>query len=178
MNFRQKITLSLLLTFVLGGVAFAQVVHIPDPNLRHAVSEALNLTAGAPITHADMRQLTSLNAASRQITELAGLEYATNLTELRLGENPIADISPLAHLTNLTFLRLNDCWTIDDISPLEHLTQLQWLDLDRNLIVDIGPLAGLTALDLVGYSLQSNRKPESACKSHASYRILSGRQSD
>ncbi len=32
MKFRQKITLSLLLTFVLGGVAFAQVVDIPERN--------------------------------------------------------------------------------------------------------------------------------------------------
>ena len=34
MKFRHKITLSFLLTIVLCGVAFAQVVEIPDPNLR------------------------------------------------------------------------------------------------------------------------------------------------
>ena len=32
MNFRQKITLSFLLTIALGGDEFAQVVDIPDPN--------------------------------------------------------------------------------------------------------------------------------------------------
>ena len=146
MNFRQRITLHLLLLTVLGSVAFAQAVHIPDPNLRQAVSEALNLPAGSPITQADMRELTALNAAARQITDLTGLEYATNLTELRLGGNPITGISPLAHLTQLSYLRLNDCWTIDDISPLADFTQLEVLDLDRNLIVDISPLAGLTEL--------------------------------
>ena len=125
----------------------AQPVHLPDSNLRQAVSEALNLPTGAPITEADMRQLTTLNAAAREIIELTGLEYATNLTELRLGENPIRDISPLMHLTQLSILRLNDCWTIDDINPLAHLTQLRVLDLDRNLIFDISPLAGLTALE-------------------------------
>ena len=148
---RNKNLTPLLLTILCACCALttsvhAQPVHIPDPNLRQAVSEALNLPAGGPITQADMRQLTSLNAAARQITELTGLEYATNLTELRLGENPITDISALGHLTQLTFLRLNDIWGIIDISPLAHLTQLHWLDLDRNLIVDIGPLAGLTAL--------------------------------
>ncbi len=146
MNFRQKITLSLLFAILLGRVAFAQVVDIPDPNLHTVFREALNLPAGSPITEAEMRQLTSLNAKNRQITDLTGLEYATNLTELHLGENPIDDISPLMHLTQLSFLRLNDCWTIDDISPLAGLIQLGWLDLDRNLIVDISPLAGLTAL--------------------------------
>ena len=146
MKFRQKIMVYLLLFTVQSVTALAQVVDIPDPNLRRTVRETLNLPAGDPITQADMRQLTSLNAKNRQITELAGLEYATNLTELHLGENPITDISPLAQLTQLSFLRLNDCWTIDDISPLANLTQLGWLDLDRNLIVDIGPLAGLTGL--------------------------------
>ena len=124
----------------------AEVVHIPDANLERVLREALHVPVGTSITEADMRQLTSLNAAARQITELTGLEYATNLTELRLGENPITDISPLAHLTQLSFLRLNDIWGITDISPLTHLTQLNVLDLDRNLIVDIRPLAGLTAL--------------------------------
>ena len=124
----------------------AEVVDIPDANLEQVLRETLKLPAGSPITEAEMRQLTALNAAAREITVLRGLEYATNLTELRLGENPIADISPLAHLTQLSFLRLNDCWTIDDISPLAHLKKLEGLDLDRNLIVDIGPLAGLTAL--------------------------------
>ena len=146
MKFGHKITLIFLLTIVSGGVAFAQVVDIPDPNLRAAIADALDVPHGAFITQADMRQLTSLNAKNRQITELTGLGHATNLTELRLGGNPITDISPLAHLTQLSLLRLNDCWTIDDISPLVHLTQLEALDLDRNLIVDIGPLAGLTRL--------------------------------
>ena len=146
MNFRHTLILHLLLYVALCSTAIAQNVEIPDVNLRNAIREALNLPPGAQITEADMRQLTSLNAKNRQITELAGLEYATNLTELRLGENPITDISPLAHLTQLSFLRLNDCWTIDDISPLADLTQLKVLDLDRNLIVDIRPLAGLTGL--------------------------------
>ena len=124
----------------------AEVVHIPDANLEQVLRETLNVPPGTPITEAEMRQLTTLNAAARQITELTGLEYATNLTELRLGENPITDIRPFEHLTQLRFLRLNDIWAIEDISPLTHLTQLQVLDLDRNLIVDIGPLANLTAL--------------------------------
>ena len=124
----------------------AEVAQIPDANLERVLRDALTVPAGTPITEADMRQLTTLDAAAREITNLTGLESATNLTELRLGENPVTDISPLADLTQLTFLRLNDCWTIEDISPLEHLTQLNWLDLDRNIIVDIGPLAGLMAL--------------------------------
>ena len=157
---RNKILTPLLLMILctccaLTASVHAQPVHIPDPNLKQAVSEALNLPVGSPITEADMRQLTTLNAVAREIIELTGLEYATNLTELRLGGNPIRDISPLAYLTQLTRLRLNECWTIDDISPLADLTQLNRLDLDRNLIVDIRPLAGLTAL--TSLDLRGNR---------------------
>ena len=123
-----------------GGVALAQplAVHIPDSNLHDALRETLDLPPGAPITAAEMRQLTTLNAAAREITDLAGLEYATNLTELRLGENPIADIGPLANLT-----------------------QLRWLDLDRNLILNIGSLAGLTALETldIRYNRVENLSP-------------------
>ena len=132
----------------------AQPVHIPDLNLRQAVSEALNLPVESPITEADMRQLTSLNVAARQITELAGLKYATNLTELRLGGNPITDISPLAHLTQLRWLDL-DRNLIVDISPLAGLTALTSLDLRGNRIIDVSPLANLT--QLTGLLLSNNR---------------------
>ena len=50
MNVLQKTALSLLLTIVLGGVVFAQPVHIPDPNLRATVREALQLPSGVPVT--------------------------------------------------------------------------------------------------------------------------------
>ncbi len=169
MNLRQKITLSLLLTFVLGGAAFPQVVDIQDPNLRAAIQDALNLPDDASITQADMLQLTEFESWHSQIADLTGLEYATNLTVLKLYANPfedirpletltqltelhltgskIVDLSPLANLTQLTYLRLNDIFRIEDISPLTNLTQLRVAHLDHNLIDDIGPLAGLTRLE-------------------------------
>ena len=168
MNFRQKITLYLFLTVVLGSVAFAQIVEIPDPNLRQAVRETLNLPAGAPITQADMPQLTQLDARDRQITDLAGLEHATNLFSLILGYNeitdltpiaglvklehlwvwvnPISDLSPLANLTELKALDFGYCNTISDISPIANLTKLTLLQLRGNQIVDINPLKNLTQL--------------------------------
>ena len=50
MKFGQKITLNLLFFVILCNVAFAQVVDIPDPNLRLAITETLNLPAGAELT--------------------------------------------------------------------------------------------------------------------------------
>ena len=169
MNFRQRITLSLLLAIVLGSAAFAQVVDIPDPNLRAAVRDALILPADASITQADMNRLTELDVRDQGIANLTGLEFATNLTflqlqanriedisplanltqltELHLGGNRIEDIGPLANLTQLTVLRLNENFRIEDIRPLANLTQLRRADLDRNEIVDVRPLAHLANLE-------------------------------
>ena len=148
MNFRQKITLSLLLTILLGGVAFAQVVEMPDPNLRAAVREALDI-ADRPEVKLDAavlrRHLTGLDAGGRGISDLTGLEHATSLTTLFLHNNDISDLRALTPLVNLTFIRLHGN-QIKDISPLSNLTELTTLPLDSNNITDISPLANLTRL--------------------------------
>ena len=170
MKFGQKITLYLFLTIVSGGVAFAQVVDIPDPNLRAAIADALNITPDAPITRPDMRRLTHLSAYNREIIDLSGLEAATNLEDLALGQNLLRNLSPLAHLTNLQRLILPDCQLndisplsslaqlnvlnargnpISDLSPLVHLTTLEYLDLSHCLIVDISPLSHLVYLKVL-----------------------------
>ena len=43
MNFRQKITLYLLLYIAMCSAAFAQVVDIPDPNLRAVIREHMRI---------------------------------------------------------------------------------------------------------------------------------------
>ena len=168
MILRQKITLSLFLTTVLGSVAFAQTVDIPDPNLRAAIVETLNIPLNTPITQDDMSRLTRLNVADRGIQNLTGLEFATNLNVLYLDNNPMvtdlrpisgltqlehlgmgalreADISPLAQITSLRSLDAAEC-TLVDISSLSHLTELRNLNARINLIEDITPLANLTNL--------------------------------
>ena len=178
MNLRQRITLHLMLYIVLCGIALAQVVEIPDPNLQQAVRETLNLPAGAPITQADMRQLTQLRVPrDSQIRDLAGLEYATNLTYLALGGNeitdltpitglmklrflsvwgsPISDLSPITNLTELAHLYLGYCRTVSDIAPVANLTNLTFLQLSGNQVVDISPLENLT--NLTELQLEHNR---------------------
>ena len=118
---------------------------MPDPALRAAVREALGIPDDEPLIQSDMKRLTELNAVSRQITNLTGLEYATNLTRTWLEGNPISDVSPLAHLVQLRRLNMASC-QISDIRPLVNLARLESLYLHHNQIEDITPLANLTML--------------------------------
>ena len=123
----------------------AQTVDIPDPNLRAYIEDARQRAQGVPITVADMLFFIKIFSSPASITDLTGLQHATNLTQLDLGGNSISDISPLTALTNLRNLQLYNN-SISDISPLTALTNLQDLDLRNNSIVDISPLAGLTQM--------------------------------
>ena len=127
------------------NVAAAQNVEFPDANLAAAVREVLGLAPNAPITRQHMQGLDGLFINDNQITNLTGLEHATELKVLGLGNNQISDIRPLAGLTQLTVLGLNFN-QIRDVSPLAGLTQLTALWLNHNQISDIRPLAGLTQL--------------------------------
>ena len=126
----------------------AESVDISDPNLRAAIERALGAASGAAITTADMKTLTHLAALNANISNLTGLEGATNLTGLWLGDNSISDISPLEGLNNLTDLRLSSN-SISDISPLEGLNNLTYLNLSGNSISDISPLEGLNNLTIL-----------------------------
>ena len=131
---------------------------MPDPNLRKAVRQKLEIDTNRPLTKADMLQLVSLDTSKLQITEkisnLKGLEYAINLELLIVAQNRIQDLRPLANLTKLTFLDLGGN-AISDISPLAGLIRLEALGLWSNQIVDVSPLAGL--VNLKGLSLNNNQ---------------------
>ena len=114
-------TVLLLICLLMPAMASAQVVDIPDPNLRAVIENFLRKAPGTEITVDDMARLKFVNAGDMGIRDLTGIEHAANLTSLLLGYNLIVDISPLASLTQLTTL-----------------------SLDHNSIVDISPLAGLT----------------------------------
>ena len=81
--------------------AVAQVVNIPDANLRARIEVLLSKNAGDAITVADMQTLTLLSAVNADIRDLTGLEHATNLIWLELDYNAISDLTPLIPLTQL-----------------------------------------------------------------------------
>jgi Leucine-rich repeat (LRR) protein len=133
-------------------------VIFPDANLEAAIRNALVIEGirrqdralaqkplDEPVTTAELAELTIMEARSKKISDLSGIEYCINLNELYLTDNNISDVSSLSRLTGLTKLDLG-ANQISDISPLSTLTELTDLDLYRNQISNISPLSSLTNL--------------------------------
>ena len=83
-------------------------VHIPDPNLRSVIENALGKAAGTTITQADMRGLTAILAPEIGLQSIRGLEFATNLRYLSIGDNDVSDISALKNLIKLKRLSISN----------------------------------------------------------------------
>ncbi len=77
--------------WVMCGHVFPQEPHwMPEANIRQAVREALELPAGEPLAKEKMQRFEFLGAHHIGISDITGLEFATNLRELYLSKNPMA----------------------------------------------------------------------------------------
>ena len=95
-------------------------VTFADPVLRALVAQARArwwFRVDDPITTESLDSLRRLRAFNAGVSDLAGLEAASNLVQVFLGSNLVSDLAPLAALE-----------------------ELQGLDLGNNLVSDIGPL--------------------------------------
>src|SRR5436189_1642686 len=92
------LTLLVLASFV--TTTLAQEVQFPDPGLNAAIREALEKPNG-PMTEQDLLSLIKLDASSRDVTRVEGLEAARNLERLFLDSNSLTNFSLLGTLPNL-----------------------------------------------------------------------------
>ena len=145
-------------------------VFFPDPSLEQAVRDALAIPSD-PLTPADLVGLSSLDASSYGITNLAGIEALADLAGLNLSGNPaIASFQSLSYLAALNDLTVNKCglenlgWLsalptlnqvgfadnfVDDLSPLRAIGSLMNVYASGNQLTDITPLLDLSALAYV-----------------------------
>jgi hypothetical protein len=152
------------LSLLLSGMLFARVwaeepVHFPDPKLKEAVEAELFISDPTPT---DMLGLTELVVPLtwqriNAISDLTGLEYATNLTDLNLKYHKVTDLSPLSGLIHLRSVVLFGNG-FSDISPLSTLAELESLDIESNEVRDISALAGLP--NLASLCLHRNPIPD------------------
>lgn len=104
--------------------------------------------------HTDLKELDLWN---NQISEITGLETLTNLEDLIIRENQISEIKGLENLKSLKVLDL-DKNQISEIKGLEDLKSLKVLDLDKNQVSEIKGLENLP--NLVILSLRDNQISE------------------
>ena len=150
MTIFKKIITTFILINSIGSfwvqVTQAAIVTFPDVNLNSEVRNRLGIPSPTPITDTDMKTMTSLSAKSCGISNIQGLEYATNLVSLDLYHNKVCDIAPIAVLKKLKYLDMNNN-SISDITAVSGMTNLIRLSLQYNNINDISAIAGLTNLN-------------------------------
>ncbi len=165
--YKMCITMVYMVALAISQSAIAQEVRFADDYLKIAVTAALGVKNP---TVSDMKKLITLVAINKNISDLSGLEHATNLEGLELDLNKISDISPLSRMKKLRKLWMCDNLLKDispmagmrslertqlennalsDISPVSNLTKLKELELDHNNITDISPVSKLKNLELL-----------------------------
>ena len=126
-------------------------VHIPDPNLRAAIEDALGKVSGLLITAEEMATLTRIVANDAGIRDLTGLQFATDLEFVEFRDNAISDLSHFAGLTKIVLIGISGN-QISDLSPLSGLIELRHLSIHHNPeISDLSPLKGLRNLNYLSF---------------------------
>lgn len=119
---------------------------IASSGLVDAISDSLRVPV-ADLNTAEVSQIISLNAASRNISSIAGIEVLSYAGTLDLRDNQITDISPIAALANrLATVRLDNN-AVQGIEPLASLAALRIVELANNQITDLSPLLTNVALN-------------------------------
>ncbi len=149
-----KDVLRLIFTVCLAMAAPAlgeDPVVFQDANLKSAVEAALGVSNPTPT---GMLSLTYLNANSKSIHTLTGLEYALNLTNLYLESNFISNLTPLTGLTKMRYLSLNSN-SVSNIDALGGMMQLVSLNIRTNHLTTLAPLAAASSLQTLYASSNS-----------------------
>ncbi len=132
------------------------VIEFTDANLAREIRHTLDLDADEDITKIQMLRLIRYDSRSpnhEKISDLSGLEHATNVTRLNFSGNSITDFTALEALPKLTRLTLSSNG-ITDITELVNLTNLTYVNLRFNQITDVSPLETMTGLE--GISISGN----------------------
>ncbi|GIP34479.1 leucine-rich repeat domain-containing protein [Paenibacillus sp. J2TS4] len=125
-------------------------ISFPDPYFEQTVREVINKPEG-DILVSDVHGLTDLYIFEREITNITGIQYFSDLRNLTTHSTKIEDISPIQGLTKLEYLSFTDGQLVD-ISVLRNLKNLRSLSFQNNKIEDITPLSGLPYLNFLNLS--------------------------
>jgi Leucine-rich repeat (LRR) protein len=114
-------------------------VAIPDQALRRAINLALGRNAMDNLSQGQLRQLTALSAVGAGISDLTGLQLATNLASANFNNNNLTTIAPLSGLTQLASIS----WTGNPGSS-SGSTQVPAVPLLGQLLMALGLFSVMT----------------------------------
>lgn len=146
-------------------------VPFKDVALKSYLLEQSNFNDDGYVSKEELSQVTDIiiyrnsYRMSDYITDLGGLEYASNLKTLILDNTAVTDVTPLSGLTQLEQLTIENT-DITDISSLNNLVNLKRLDLSGTNISDISTLGNLK--NLVSLSVYNTRVSDCSVVSNMS----------
>lgn len=107
-----------------GSVLLATVIRFVDVNLENKLIYILNKTEDTRITDKDMINITQLNLSNSEISNLSGMEYASNIDRLDLSNNNLQNINELSNMKKLQYLDISYN-KLSDLTPLFELENLK-----------------------------------------------------
>lgn len=133
-----KIKLLVIITFLVSGLAQAQIIDIPDVNFKNALLTptdvvhdidgndiVLDTNNDGEIQVSETASVEWLSISNFNITSLEGIEYFTNLKRLDCADNSITMID-LTALVNLEFINCTACPITElDFSASPNLTDFK-----------------------------------------------------
>lgn len=135
-----------------------------DSELVRALNKELGQDPDSKITELQLKSITSLDLSSKNISNISGLEYCTNLKELNISHNNIVDFKPLANLRRLEYLDISynylaslkieeRCYSGSiDLYCLNGLLNLKVLKAKSAAISDVSFMSNMAKLEQVNLS--------------------------
>jgi len=141
------LSLLLALTQVFAFAASDDTIDFPDPNFEAAVRYWLETPTGA-ITKSDAKAVTDLYLGYRNITDLTGIEYFTELRELNIRNNQVSKLD-LSKNTKLEVLYASDNQLFE--LDLSKNAMLMTLECDNNSLTELDVSNNTALIRLVSW---------------------------
>lgn len=131
-------------------------VNIPDANLNAALHTACGKPLADPLLRGDLAALTGpLVISNKNIANLEGVQFCTQITRLDASSNPLAGFPDLNGMTGLQQLYLTNA-NLTQVPPqVATAPNLSVLNLSENQITDVSGLNGCAKLQIL--SLRVNK---------------------
>ncbi|MHC4880833.1 MAG: LamG-like jellyroll fold domain-containing protein, partial [Planctomycetota bacterium] len=140
-----------------SNVAFSDEAPITfvDQNLKDRLAEAVRKPTGSDLFPDDLKNLIELDLSETGLSDLTGLEEATNLRALNLADNQLMTLKPaegtgLHGLTKLEYLAIDNN-PLTSLEGIEESPFLKRLSLDGVTTLESSGLDALKLLQFIGH---------------------------